>query len=135
MSGAVIAGTTASAAAAAKKKRMNFEEEKLTKYNNNDLEGWEFKIVRAHTRKFKNDQAVRDICDEEVQAGWELVEKFDDYRLRFKRRTENRNRDQHLQIDAYRTHIGVGEGQIVAIVLGALALAGLIVFALVTLFK
>ena len=31
----------------------------MTAYSPSDLEGWEFKIVRANTRKFKDREAVR----------------------------------------------------------------------------
>lgn len=128
MSGAVGAG--AAAAAAAAKQRAQEEEEKLTPYNAGDMEGYEFKIIRTNTRKFKDPEFVRKICAEEAQAGWEMIEKFDDYRIRFKRSVKNRSRDPHLNIDPYRTHIGVTETHIVLIVVGislAAVAAGLVV--------
>lgn len=118
-------GAAAAAAAAEKKRRMQEEEEKLTPYKNNDMDKWEFKIVRANTRKFKNADAVRRLCEEEAKAGWEMIEKFDDSRIRFKRRTDMRSQDPHLAIDPYRTHIGLTEGHIVLIVLGVMALLAL----------
>ena len=120
MSGA--AGGAAAAAAAAKKRRLQEEEERLTNYNGDDVKGWEFKIVRSTTEKFKTREAVEKLCAEEAQAGWEMVEKFDNSRIRFKRRTECRTRDAHAQIDPYRTRIGMGEGGVVAVVLGIIAL-------------
>lgn len=114
----------AAAAAAAAAKRMREEEEDMTGYSKDDLDGWEFKIVRANTRKFKNQAAVQQLCNEEAKAGWEMVEKFDDQRIRFKRRTEKRAGDRHLEIDPYRTQIGITEGHIVAIVLGIVAAVG-----------
>lgn len=117
------AGAVAAAAAAAALRRMQEEEERLTEYNKDDLNGWEFKIVRANTRKFKNPEAVRQLCAEEAKAGWEMIEKFDDTRIRFKRPIGKRAGDQFLDVDPYRTHIGITEGQTVVIVLGVLLLA------------
>lgn len=117
-----MSGTAAAAAAAAKRR----EEEELTKYNSDDLNGWEFKIVRSNTKKFKNYEIVQQICAEESKAGWEMVEKFDNSRIRFKRRIEKRAQDNHLESDPYRTLVGVSEVQIAGIGLGALTLVGLI---------
>lgn len=129
MSGVVAAGGgagAAAAAAAAKKRQQQEEEEKLTGYSSNDMDGWEFKIVRASSRKFKNAATVKRLCEEEADAGWEMVEKFDDYRIRFKRRIEERSRDAHRAIDPYRTHLGVTETHIALIVLGVCALGALV---------
>ena len=133
MSGAASAGAAAAAAAAAKAAKMRKEEEELTPYNAEDMDGWEFKIVRANSRKFKGADAIRRLCEEEAHAGWEMVEKFDDSRIRFKRRVEMRSRDQHLgpgSVDPYRTLVGASETHIVLIVLGvtALVLLGVFVF-------
>jgi hypothetical protein len=56
-----------------------------------------------------------------------MVEKFDNQRIRFKRRIDRRSMDQHATIDPYRTTIGISEGQTVLLVLGILALVGGIV--------
>jgi hypothetical protein len=121
-------GAAAAAAAAEQKRKLQEEEEKLTRYDGDDLDGWEFKIVRANTRKFKNAAAVQQLCDEEAQAGWQMVEKFDDQRIRFKRRSEERARDAHRTLDPYRTQLGASETQIVLIILGVCALGGLAFF-------
>ncbi len=118
-----ITGGSAAAAAARARRKREEEEEKMTAYNKDDLNGWEFKIVRSTTGKFKDYKTVQKICKEEAQAGWELVEKFDNGRMRFKRRIEMRSKDQFLQYDAYRTNVGMGEGGLVLTVLGSLALA------------
>ncbi len=66
MSGVAVTGGAVAAAAAAKKKRLlREEEERLTNYNSDDLKGWEFKIVRSATQKFKNHEALKKLCDEE----------------------------------------------------------------------
>ena len=53
----------------------------------------------------------------------ELVEKFDNNRIRFKRKIERRNRDQTLGFDPYRTTVGLGEGGLVFIIVGLIAVA------------
>ncbi|MBU1317752.1 MAG: hypothetical protein KKG33_01945 [candidate division Zixibacteria bacterium] len=126
MSGAVAAssGAVAAAIAAAAAEQRRKEEEEMTSYNGNDLKGWEFKIVRACTRKFKTAEAVQKLCQEESKAGWELVEKFDDTRIRFKRRIEKRAGDRHLDIDPYRTQVSSVNATLLAVVLGILVLIG-----------
>lgn len=130
MSGAAAGGVAA--AAAAKRKREMEEEEKLTAYNENDLEGWEFKILRSNTGAFKKREVVEKVRQEEAQAGWEMVEKFDDNRIRFKRPIERRANDRHLAIDPYRTTYGMGQGMQAAIILiiTALVAGGAILAAL-----
>ncbi len=124
---ATTAGSTAAIAAAAAKKRR--EEEEMSGYKTDDLKGWEFKIVRSNTGKFRNLEAVNRLCQEEAQAGWEMLEKFDDQRIRFKRRTEKRSMDAHLPNDPYRTSVGMSEnrGLVMALGLGVL-LVGLALF-------
>ena len=72
-------------------------------------------------------------CDEEARSGWEMLEKFDNCRIRFKRKTEHRDRDQQRDIDPYRTQVGMTSGQlgflITAVVfLGTGALLAVIAF-------
>jgi len=127
MSGAVVAATggAAAAAAAAKAAKERKEEEQMTPYDSNDLDGWEFKIVRAQSARFKSPESVRRLCDEEAQSGWEMVEKFDNSRIRFKRRVGERSQDQYRDVDAYRTQVGASETQIVIIVLSVCLALGL----------
>jgi len=120
-------GAAAAAAAAEAKRRRQEEEEVMTAYKNNDLDGWEFKIVRALHRRFKTAESVRQLCAEEAKAGWEMVEKFDDSRIRFKRRIDQRDQDAYHEIDPYRTHIGMTEGVLVILIISiSLAALGLI---------
>jgi len=79
----------------------------MTKYGSDEIEGWEFKIVRASTRKFKNREFFRATCEEEARAGWEMLEKFDDNRVRLRRKIEHRDGDLHREIDPYRTLVGI----------------------------
>ena len=80
----------------------------MTQYGGEDLDGWEFKIVRSATSKFKSPDYVRRLCEEEARAGWEMVEKFDDHRIRFKRRVERRAEDAHLGTALARLLVDLG---------------------------
>ena len=70
--------------------------------------GWEFKIVRANRDLFRDPAVFRQLCAEEAQAGWILLEKLDDRRVRFKRSTLLRDTiaPESLAIDPYRCHYG-----------------------------
>lgn len=105
------------------------EEETLTPYESNNIQsetgsqplnggahpakdprfsGWEFKIVRAERDLFRNPAIFKQLCEEEAQAGWTLLEKLDDRRVRFKRPLALRDisNPQLLTFDPYRTHYG-----------------------------
>lgn len=69
---------------------------------------WEYKIVRASSNLFRDPKVFGKLCAEEKQAGWILLEKLDDRRVRFKRPLVGR---QTLEpgsrpIDPYRCHYG-----------------------------
>jgi len=128
MSNGATAGAAAAAAAAAAE-RLRQEEEEMTEYADKDLrDGWEFKILRANTAAFKDPQVFKQACEEEAQAGWVLVEKFDDQRLRFKRPASAKDKDTYLSLDAYRTQYGMSKnafaGIIVGVTLGVCLLIG-----------
>lgn len=107
------------------------EEETLTRYESKDdpvaaephpngsvplgskdprLVGWEFKIVRANSTLFRNPAVFQHLCEEEAQAGWIMLEKLDDRRVRFKRPLAMREliQPETLPFDAYRCHYGPG---------------------------
>ncbi|PKK84012.1 MAG: hypothetical protein CVT49_06190 [candidate division Zixibacteria bacterium HGW-Zixibacteria-1] len=129
MSGAPIIASSVGAIAAAE--RMREEEENMTSYDKNDINGWEFKIMRSNLGRFSSYETVKKICEQEAKAGWELVEKFDQYRLRFKRRIEMRAKDQYLDFDPYRTGIS-GGGGIAAMIIGLSLLAlGALIFGII----
>ena len=100
--------TGSSVASSAAAQILKDEEEIMTAYKKDDLEGWEFKIMRNYTGKFKDSKFVRQMCQEEAKAGWEMLEKFDDFRIRFKRRVDLRANDRFLKTDPYRTDVGFG---------------------------
>ena len=92
------------------------EEEELTMYGERDLtDDWEFKILRSATAAFRNPEKLQEILADEAHAGWILVEKFDDQRIRLKRPASARQLDGKLDFDPYRTTIGTTDGQRAAI--------------------
>jgi hypothetical protein len=121
------------ATAAAAAERMRQEEEEMTRYTDADLkDDWEFKIVRSNTASFKNPETLRQVCEEEARAGWVLLEKFDNQRLRFKRPASARAGDSALVgYDPYRSNYGISALALVMIVLfcallGATAIIGIV---------
>lgn len=126
----------AAAAAAAEAERRRQEEEEMTKYTDADLQGdWEFKIVRSNLASFKNPEVLQQVCAEEARAGWTLVEKFDNQRLRFKRPISARAGDVGLGIDPYRTQYGTSSGAIVAVIVAIALLVALAIPLVVILLK
>ena len=105
----MAAGAAGASAAAAAKRRRLHEEEEMTPYSQEELQGWEFKIVRANTNVFGKPEMLNKLIQEEAQAGWIMVEKFDDSRVRFKRPVSARQNDSQLPSDVnpYRTHYGM----------------------------
>lgn len=100
----------------------------MTPYTPQEVrEDWEFKILRANTRAFRDPNVLRDVLAQEAVAGWQLVEKFDDSRLRFKRPRQAREKDAQLTSDPYRTLYGISEGRIALIIIaGVSAFLGLL---------
>jgi hypothetical protein len=114
------AGAAGAAAAAAARQRMLEEEEQMTPYTREELDNdWEFKIVRANTNVFSRPANFQKLVEDEARAGWQLVEKFDNQRVRFKRPRSARQRDGQLPVgvDPYRVHYGMSEGAFVMIIL------------------
>jgi len=93
--GAWIATT---AGAAAKRRQMLLaEEEEMTQYTQDDLTNdWEFKIVRSESAAFRKSEALNKLVEEEARAGWVMLEKLDDRRVRFKRPRSARAKDAYL---------------------------------------
>jgi len=114
-------------AAAAKAKRQQ-EEEEMTAYSEDELaKRWEYKIIRSGTGAFRHRDRLREALEEEAQAGWELVEKFDDQRVRLRRPVAARSNDHLLDFDPYRTWIGVSDAGLVVRGLVVSALIGAVV--------
>ena len=117
--------TSAATAAAAAERRRRLEEETMTSYSQKELnEDWEFKILHTAKGAFKNPERLREVLDEESRAGWVLVEKFDNSRIRLKRSPDARRNDLHLGIDPWRSYVGQTsnqrEAKIVLLIVGVL---------------
>ncbi|CDM93406.1 MAG: hypothetical protein P5702_05605 [Limnospira sp. PMC 1291.21] len=69
---------------------------------------WEYKIVRAQRDLFRNPKTFEKLCQEEAIAGWVMVEKLDDRRIRFRRPSNYQpsQSDQVALIDPYRSSYG-----------------------------
>jgi hypothetical protein len=126
MSGAYLA----THAAQRRQEKEHKEEEYMTHYRAEGLEeGWEFKIVRSANSAFRNSETLAAVLDLENLGGWELVEKFDDSRLRF-RRLATAHRDDAIRpagYDSYRTRYGMSEGTLamrIVLIIFALSLGG-----------
>jgi len=120
-----MSGAHAAIHAAQERRKQQQEEEEMTHYRKDELEqGWEFKIVRSVSNAFRNPQTLANVLENEAIGGWELVEKFDDGRLRFKRPAASRRKDAMLPAgyDPYRTRYGISEAAlalwIVTIIMG-----------------
>jgi hypothetical protein len=70
--------------------------------------GWEFKVLRSQGDLFRQPAILQQVCDEEALAGWILLEKLDDGRLRFKRPIAMREvvDVESLGFDPYRSYYG-----------------------------
>jgi hypothetical protein len=102
---------------ALERRRSLREEEEMTDYRRDDLDqGWEFKILRSNYGAFRNPQTLARVLQEESIAGWTLLEKFDDQRIRLKRPVSSRLNDAQLPAgyDAYRTRFGISAGYLSA---------------------
>ncbi|MBE9041251.1 hypothetical protein IQ235_10715 [Oscillatoriales cyanobacterium LEGE 11467] len=102
------------------------------------LVGWEYKIVRTSRELFRDPTILQKLRDEEAEAGWILLEKLDDCRVRFKRPIAMAQilESEYLKIDPYRSYYGSKSnplswlGAIVAI--AALALPAYLGYTLVS---
>lgn len=84
--------------------QLQLEEERMTPYTPEDLsQNWEFKIVRSPRSAFGKSEELDRLREEEARSGWVMVEKFDNARVRFKRRTGAHARADEEGVDPYRT--------------------------------
>jgi hypothetical protein len=116
-----MSGAAAAAAAAARRRLLEEQEEQeMATYGSDDLAGdWEFKIVRSNTTAFRNPATLARLLHEEAQAGWVMVEKFDNTRIRFKRQRKARLNDSQLPhgFDPYRVHYGMSPAAFAALLM------------------
>lgn len=66
----------------------------------------EYKIIQATTPHFAKHAQLTKVLTEEAQAGWQLVEKFDNFKIRLQREISHREQDSGRNIDPYRCHVG-----------------------------
>jgi hypothetical protein len=112
---------------AAARRRREREEELMTTYTPKDLaEGWEFKILRSTISGFRRPERLRAVLEEEARAGWTLVEKFDNCRIRLKRPSDARKNDASLDQDPYRTQTDALSPLVFWVALG-IAVAGILI--------
>ena len=112
----------AAVAAAAAEQAKREEEQEMTPYTPQDAaEPWEFKILRSAAGQFRDPVWLRSILEEEARAGWTMIEKFDNGRVRLKRLARARATDATLGFDPYRTWVGISPTRLaLTIVLAAL---------------
>ena len=87
------------------------------------MENKEYKVLASNTPLFGNREKMQRVLEEEAQAGWQLAEKYDNYKLRLVRDLTARQNDANCPVDPYRSQVGVHS----AIVLGAAALLTILV--------
>lgn len=75
----------------------------------------EFKVVQSTTPFFAKSQNIAVVMAEEEKAGWRLLEKCDNYKLRLQRDISHRANDKDLSIDPYRTQVGVNNAVVYGI--------------------
>lgn len=101
----------------------------MTGYSPEDLaSGSEFKILRSATSAFKRPEFLEQVLREEKIAGWTLVEKFDDSRIRLKRPASARTGGSSGTIDPYRSHVGTSEAALTFRIVAAIVLGMAVVF-------
>ena len=67
----------------------------------------EYKVITSQTALFGDTAKMHEVLDQEAKAGWRLLEKQDNYKIRLQREVSHRENDSNLDIDAYRTAVGV----------------------------
>lgn len=89
----------------------------------------EYKIVQSQTPLFASTPKMMEILAEEAKAGWTLLEKEDNYRLKLKRDVASRDNDKNLDFDAYRSTVGVSSAVTYgATAIGTLAIVSFILY-------
>lgn len=107
----------------------------MTGYTPEDLAaGTEFKILRSATSAFKRPDFLKQVLEEEKQAGWTLVEKFDNSRIRLKRSASARTAGNSTTLDPYRSYVGMSETGLGLRIAAAIVIGLAVVFGLISTF-
>jgi len=88
--------------AAAQTQRLQQEEEENNPEIDDAEDGWEYKVLKSRHAGFKDPRGLADTLAVESAAGWMLLEKLDDKRLRLQRPVSARDHDSDLNFDPYR---------------------------------
>ena len=67
----------------------------------------EFKTMQAQTPMFADTKKLQEVLAVEAKAGWDLLEKEDNYRIKLQRDISHRENDKNLDTDPYITTVGV----------------------------
>ena len=67
----------------------------------------EYKTMQAQTPLFADSKKMQEVLAIEAKAGWDLLEKEDNYRIKLHRDISHRENDKNLGFDAYRSSVGV----------------------------
>lgn len=106
----------------------------MTGYTPEDLaSGSEFKILRSATSAFRRPEFLRQVLDEEKNAGWTLVEKFDNSRIRLKRPASARSGGS-TTFDPYRSYVGISETALGLRIAAAIVIGLAVVFGAIAIF-
>ena len=124
-------------AGGAARRRREQEEEEMISYPPDELQKYEYKIVRSTFGAFGNPAKFNQLLQEEARAGWELVEKFDDRRVRFRRLISARERDSLLPVgvDPYRSYVGITPLRFVLLLLISIVVLMAVICALTVEFR
>lgn len=67
----------------------------------------EYKTIQCHTPIFADTNKMHKVLAEEAEAGWQLLAKEDNHKIKVQRDITHRENDKNLDFDAYRSTIGV----------------------------
>lgn len=67
----------------------------------------EYKVIQSQTPLFADTTRMHEVLAQEEKAGWQLLEKEDNYKIRLQRNISFRANDKNLDFDAYRSTVGV----------------------------
>ncbi len=114
--------STGAIIAAVKEQQKQEEEIRYTEEaHSQDLE---FKILRCMTGAFGKPEVMKIVIEEESQNGWILLEKFDEYRLRFYRKRGFLKKTS-CSIEPYRTVYGISQWRFTALIIASTLIATL----------
>ncbi|MEX0965241.1 MAG: hypothetical protein WDZ52_14505 [Pseudohongiellaceae bacterium] len=67
----------------------------------------EFKTMQAQTPLFADTKKMQEVLENQAKAGWDLLEKEDNYRIKLQRDISHRSNDGSLDMDPYQSTVGV----------------------------